>query len=47
MTQKYYTERLLPVYVQAVKDGRKLGLGTWYLQEDGDPSHGIKKQGLA
>ena len=53
MTQKYYTERLLPVYIKAVEDHRKLtarneGFPTpWVLQEDNDPSHGHKVLGLA
>ena len=47
MTQKYYTERLLPVYVKAIKDRRQWSPGMWYLQEDGDPSHGMRKRGLA
>ena len=46
-TQKYYTDRLLPIYYQAVKDGSKRGPGQQYLQEDGDPSHGMRKRGLA
>lgn len=47
MTQKYYVDRLLPVYCQAVKDQAKRMPGEWYLQEDGDPLHGIRKEGLA
>ena len=53
MTQKYYTERLLPTYITAVQQARLNGpsspSGTpgWILQEDGDPSHGHKTQGLA
>ena len=47
MTQKYYVERLLPVYVAAVKSMREIDDKPWLLQEDGDPSHGIKKKGLA
>ena len=47
MTQKYYVDRLLPVYCQAVKDQAKRMPGEWYLQEDGDPSHGMQKEGLA
>jgi hypothetical protein len=50
MTQKYYTERLLPLYITAINKDR------WdmpcfndirLLQEDNDPSHGTRKQGLA
>ena len=53
MTQKYYTERLLPTYVTAVQQVRlndhssPSGTSNWMLQEDGDPSHGHKVQGLA
>ena len=53
MTQKYYTERLLPTYVTAVQQARlnghssPSGTPNWILQEDGDPSHGHKTQGLA
>lgn len=50
MTQKYYTERLLPVYVQAIHNARLRHDGElkpWIFQEDGDPSHGKKKVGLA
>ena len=47
MTQKYYIERLLPVYIDAVYHGRSFCSESWYLQEDGDPSHGIRKAGLA
>jgi hypothetical protein len=47
MTQKYYTERLLPVYIEAIQKARLQDPGPWLLQEDGDPSHGMRKQGLA
>ena len=47
MTQKYYTERLLPVYIAAIEAARKREPGEWLLQEDGDPSHRLKKEGLA
>jgi len=57
MTQKYYTERLLPVYIQALKQLEELRpipsqttskrTSCWILQEDGDPSHGKRKNGLA
>lgn len=47
MTQEYYVNRLLPVYIKAVHQGRALRDGNWELQEDGDPSHGTKKRGLA
>lgn len=47
MTQKYYTERLLPVYITAIQKARLQDTQDWLLQEDGDPSHGLKKPGLA
>lgn len=47
MTQKYYTERLLPVYIKAIHKARLQNLGNWLLKEDGDPSHGMRKEGLA
>ena len=47
MTQKYYTERLLPIYIQAIKEAHDREPGPWVLQEDGDPSHGMRKEGLA
>jgi hypothetical protein len=46
MTQKYYTERLLPVYIKAVQEQRLQHADQVYLQEDGDPSHGMRKDGL-
>ncbi|KIM98641.1 hypothetical protein OIDMADRAFT_20135 [Oidiodendron maius Zn] len=47
MSQKYYTERLLPVYIEAVNSARLQHAKNWYLQEDNDPSHGSRKYGLA
>jgi hypothetical protein len=47
MTQKYYTERLLPVYIEAIHKARLRDAGPWLFQEDRDPSHSIKKEGLA
>ena len=47
MTQKYYCERLLPVYINAIHTARLKDPQNWLLQEDGDPSYGIRKQGLA
>jgi hypothetical protein len=39
MTQKYYTERLLPVYIQKIReDSRNI------LQEDNDSSHGTRSK---
>lgn len=47
MTQKYYTECLLPIYIKAIHKARLQDIGPWLLQEDGDPSHGMKTNGLA
>jgi hypothetical protein len=47
MTQKYYTKRLLPVYIKAIQALRLQDSQNWLLQEDGDPSHGFRKEGLA
>ena len=47
MTQKYYVDRLLPIYVQAIESMREIDDKPWLLQEDGDPSHGMRKYGLA
>jgi transposase len=40
-------ERLLPIYCKAITDVQSKDNSQWYLQEDGDPSHGIRKAGLA
>jgi hypothetical protein len=47
MTQKYYVERLLPTYVAAIESMQEIDDKPWLLQEDGDPSHGMRKAGLA
>jgi hypothetical protein len=47
MTRKYYTERLLPIYIEAIYKARSHNPGNWLLQVDGDPSHGMRKEGLA
>lgn len=47
MTQKYYVDRLLPIYCQAIESMRQIDNKSWLLQEDGDPSHGMRKKGLA
>jgi hypothetical protein len=47
MTQIYYTDRLLPVYITAIQKLQTLCNHLFYLQEDGDPSHGMKKRGPA
>lgn len=50
MTQKYYVERLLPIYIDAMNYHKQMNPSqahTYELREDGDPSHGIKRKGLA
>jgi transposase len=50
MTQLYYIKRLLPSYITAIQKLRVYGPGNpgnWLFQEDGDPSHGMRKPGLA
>ena len=47
MTQKYYIERLLPVYIKAIYNAYIQDAGLWVLQKDGDLSYGIRKEGLA
>lgn len=43
MTQKYYVERLLPVYDAAFKAARQRDSSApWVLQEDNDDSHGTR-----
>ena len=44
MTQKYYTERLLPVYIKAVQEARISRDQDAILQEDNDPSHGTRSE---
>jgi transposase len=44
MTQKYYTERLLPVYIKAIQEARIAYGQDIILQEDNDPSHGTKSK---
>ena len=46
MTQKYYVERLLPVYAAALDFARQRDpLSPWVLQEDNDGSHGTRSKG--
>jgi hypothetical protein len=50
MSQKYYCERLLPVYIEAIQKARSQDEGfpnPWVFQEDNNPSHSHKKPGLA
>ena len=46
MTQKYYTKKLLPEYIQAIGKARLRDESkSYYLQEDGNSSHGTKSFG--
>ena len=47
MTQAYYSDRLLPVYLDAMAHIKRQRGHTPILQEDGDPSHGKRKRGVA
>lgn len=49
MTQLYYTEHILPIYINAIHEARCYydEQVHWLLMEDGDPSHGMRKQGIA
>ncbi len=42
ITQKYYIEHLLPVYVSAIQEVRLRDPQPWILQEDNDQAHGTK-----
>jgi DDE superfamily endonuclease len=44
MTQKYYTERLLPVDINAVQEARISRNQEAILQENNDPSHGTRSE---
>ena len=50
MTQKYYIETLLLVYVEALYQARLIRpnreLKPWLFQEERDPFHGKKKRGI-
>jgi hypothetical protein len=47
MIQKYYTEHLLPIYIEAIQKARLKDPRNWLLQEDSDLSYNIRKEGLA
>ena len=47
ITQRYYSEHLLPVYIDAIKHAQSIHGHQFYLVEDGDPSHGMKRRGIA
>lgn len=45
MTQIYYADNILPVYISAYEDLEKKRPGPWILQEDNDGSHGTRGKG--
>ena len=47
MTQKYYTDCLLPVYIDVIQKARLEDAQEWIFQGDNDASHGTRKKGLA
>jgi hypothetical protein len=44
MTQQYYTERLLPLYIEEIQRQRIYYNRDGILQEDNDPSYGTRSQ---
>jgi hypothetical protein len=44
MTQRYYTERLLPVYIKTIQEARISRNQDAILQEDNDPFHGTRSE---
>lgn len=41
ITQKYYTNHILPMYIKWIHEARMRDSSReWCLQQDGDPSHG-------
>jgi len=49
ITQLYYTEYILPLYIKAINNARCYydEQAHWLLMEDRDPSHGMKKRSVA
>ena len=47
MTEKYYCDKILPFYIEAIQNLQQKRPGPWLLQEDGDSSLGTRTQGLA
>jgi hypothetical protein len=47
MTEKYYCDNVLPIYIAAIHEGRLKRPGNWLLQEDNDSSHGTRSNNLA
>ena len=46
MTQKYYTDNILPLYISAYEELNRKRPGPWKLQEDNDGSHGTRGKGM-
>ncbi|KAF2836094.1 hypothetical protein M501DRAFT_940693, partial [Patellaria atrata CBS 101060] len=47
MTQEYYVKHILPTFIEAINYRCQRSPGNYFLVEDGDPSHGLRKHGLA
>ena len=47
MNRLYYTEHLLPVYINTIHTLEAVFSYPFYLQEDGDLLHGLKRYGPA
>ena len=47
MTEAYYTKHILPIYIAAVKSLQEQFHHDFFLEEDGDSSHGTRTKGLA
>jgi hypothetical protein len=47
MTQKYYCDKHLPIYIDVIAQKRLQEPEPWQLVEDGDPSHGTRGMSLA
>jgi hypothetical protein len=47
MTEKYYCDNILPIYIAAIHEGRLKRPGNWLLQEDNDSSHSTHSNNLA
>ncbi len=46
MTQKYYTDNILPIYISTYKELKRKRPGPWKLQEDNNGSHRIRGKGM-
>ena len=44
MTQVFYAQKILPQHIKAIQALEARHKRKYWLQEDGDPSHGIKSQ---